>query len=260
MRLRARPLLRALRQLAGRALIQLPPEVDELLAEPAPPPSVPRPAVSPGPIADAAAPAGAPFGGQPPATGDTFGLSKRELEVLALIARAARTARSATGCSSARRRSASTSATSCPSSACPAGSRRRRSRSASGSRTGRPRRAAVSASAVPPTVHAGDRRVPEFGTIVAIRPAVFRGSDASPPHRRPRRHVDPRRRVRLVDPARVDVRPAHATADPRTLGVGRCLRGAPPLPGRPPRPSRRRSPRPRPADHRAPAAPRARPS
>ncbi len=87
MRLHARPLLRALRQLAGRALIQLPPEVDELLAEPAPPPSVPRPAVSPGPIADAASPTGVPFGGPPPATGDTFGLSKRELEVLALIAR-----------------------------------------------------------------------------------------------------------------------------------------------------------------------------
>jgi DNA-binding CsgD family transcriptional regulator len=88
MRLRARPLLRALRQLAGRALIQLPPEVDALLAEPAPPPSVPRPVVSPGPVADAASPAGAQPGGQPaPATGDTFGLSKRELEVLALIAR-----------------------------------------------------------------------------------------------------------------------------------------------------------------------------
>jgi DNA-binding CsgD family transcriptional regulator/tetratricopeptide (TPR) repeat protein len=88
MRLRARPLLRALRQLAGRALIQLPPEVDALLAEPAPPPSVPRPVVSPGPVADAASPASGPPGGQPaPATGDTFGLSKRELEVLALIAR-----------------------------------------------------------------------------------------------------------------------------------------------------------------------------
>ncbi len=84
MRLRARPLLRELRQLAGRALIQLPPEVDAMLAEPAPTPPGPRPAVSPGPVADAtlAKPPGRPDGG-----GDTFGLSKRELEVLALIAR-----------------------------------------------------------------------------------------------------------------------------------------------------------------------------
>ena len=56
MRLRARPLLRELRQLAGRALIQLPPEVDAMLAEPAPTPPGPRPAVSPGPVADATAP------------------------------------------------------------------------------------------------------------------------------------------------------------------------------------------------------------
>ena len=163
MRLHARPLLRALRQLAGRALIQLPPEVDELLAEPAPPPSVPRPAVSPGPIADAASPAGV-------AVRRSAARDRRHLRPVQARARGAapsspaagRTGRSATGCSSARRPSASTSATSCPSSGSPAGSRRRPSRSASGSRTGRPRPAAVSASAAPLTVRAGDRRVPEW--------------------------------------------------------------------------------------------------
>jgi DNA-binding CsgD family transcriptional regulator len=86
MGLRARPLLRELRQLAGRALIPLPPEVDALLAEPASEPARPRPAVTPGPVADATptATAGVGRSGQ---GGDTFGLSKRELEVLALIAR-----------------------------------------------------------------------------------------------------------------------------------------------------------------------------
>ena len=87
LRLRARPLLRELRQLAGRALIQLPPEVDALLAEPAPAPVGPRPVVSPGPVADVATPVAIQVNGRPAGTGDTFGLSKRELEVLALIAR-----------------------------------------------------------------------------------------------------------------------------------------------------------------------------
>ncbi len=87
LRLHARPLLRALRQLAGRALIQLPAAVDEVLAEPAPAPSVPRPVVTPGPVSDAGAASTAQATGTPAPTGDTFGLSKRELEVLALIAR-----------------------------------------------------------------------------------------------------------------------------------------------------------------------------
>jgi DNA-binding CsgD family transcriptional regulator/tetratricopeptide (TPR) repeat protein len=86
MRLRARPLLRELRQLAGRALIQLSPDVDALLAEPAPTPAGPRPTVTPGPVPDAV-PAPVPVMAKPAAAGDTFGLSKRELEVLALIAR-----------------------------------------------------------------------------------------------------------------------------------------------------------------------------
>ncbi len=83
----ARPLLRRLSELGRRALIPLPPEVDELLARPAPPPRIIR-AVEPEPMDAAAdmrrlsaAPAAAPIA--PP---DTFGLSKRELEVLALIA------------------------------------------------------------------------------------------------------------------------------------------------------------------------------
>ncbi|HEY6571001.1 MAG TPA: response regulator transcription factor, partial [Candidatus Limnocylindrales bacterium] len=87
LRLRARPLLRELRQLAGRALIQLPPEVDAMLAEPAPAPAGPRPAVSPGPVAEVPAPTATLVNGKPAGNGDTFGLSKRELEVLALIAR-----------------------------------------------------------------------------------------------------------------------------------------------------------------------------
>ena len=87
MRLRARPLLRELRQLAGRAIIQLPPEVDALLAEPAPAPAGPRPTVAPGPVSDATPPVTAQLVARPSVPGDTFGLSKRELEVLALIAR-----------------------------------------------------------------------------------------------------------------------------------------------------------------------------
>ena len=87
MRLRARPLLRELRQLAGRALIPLPPEVDALLAEAPAEHAGRRPAVTPGPVSEtSAAPAVAPTG-RPAPPGDTFGLSKRELEVLALIAR-----------------------------------------------------------------------------------------------------------------------------------------------------------------------------
>jgi DNA-binding CsgD family transcriptional regulator len=83
--LRARPLLRRLRELAGRALIALPPEVDALLEEPAPAPSVPLAQVQPGPVQEAA-PAPSPVVARPPQSSDTFGLSKRELEVLRLIA------------------------------------------------------------------------------------------------------------------------------------------------------------------------------
>jgi DNA-binding CsgD family transcriptional regulator/tetratricopeptide (TPR) repeat protein len=86
--LRARPLLRRLRDLAGRAMIPLPPEVDAMLAEPAARPSPVTAVVAAEPVADApvtvvhvmppvqAAPTGR----------DTFGLSRRELEVLGLIA------------------------------------------------------------------------------------------------------------------------------------------------------------------------------
>jgi DNA-binding CsgD family transcriptional regulator len=83
--LRARPLVRHLRELAGRSLITLPPDVDVLLAEPAPTPTGPQ--VSPGPVPGATAPAPiVVVARQPAGGGDTFGLSKREQEVLALIA------------------------------------------------------------------------------------------------------------------------------------------------------------------------------
>jgi DNA-binding CsgD family transcriptional regulator len=83
--LHARPLLRRLRELAGRALITLPPDVEAVLEAPAPPPSVPRAQVQPGPVQDVA-PAPAPPPARPSPSSDTFGLSKRELEVLRLIA------------------------------------------------------------------------------------------------------------------------------------------------------------------------------
>jgi DNA-binding CsgD family transcriptional regulator/tetratricopeptide (TPR) repeat protein len=89
MGLGARPLLRRLAELGRRSLIALPPEVDELLAQPAPPPRVIR-AVEPEPVDDAAgAPrrsASVPSLAAPASAPDTFGLSRRELEVLGLIA------------------------------------------------------------------------------------------------------------------------------------------------------------------------------
>jgi DNA-binding CsgD family transcriptional regulator/tetratricopeptide (TPR) repeat protein len=85
MGLRARPLLRRLQELAGRAMIVLPPEVEALLAEPAP--TSTGPAVSQGPVPGATAPTPVAVVPRPPTRGgDTFGLSKRELEVLNLIA------------------------------------------------------------------------------------------------------------------------------------------------------------------------------
>jgi len=87
--LRARPLLRQLRDLATRAMIALPGEVDALLSEPALRPSAVSAAVAAEPLADAPAAAArtpaAPSAPPPPAR-DTFGLSRRELEVLGLIA------------------------------------------------------------------------------------------------------------------------------------------------------------------------------
>ncbi len=86
--LRARPLLRALRDLAQRALIALPPEVDALLQEPVTVAPDPRASVTPGPAAEATGPAraAADTPRRPTPGGDTFGLSRRELEVLGLIA------------------------------------------------------------------------------------------------------------------------------------------------------------------------------
>ena len=85
LQLHARPMLRELRELAGRALIQLPPAVDELLEEPAPPGADQLPPAASPPMAEAQATGGAGgrVAGGP--AGDSFGLSKRELEVLALI-------------------------------------------------------------------------------------------------------------------------------------------------------------------------------
>jgi DNA-binding CsgD family transcriptional regulator len=95
--LEARPLLREVRDLAGRALIALPPEVDAALGEPVP--------VMAGNGASAAVPAAAASaaasavggdggsavrrglaGPSPAPKADTFGLSGREREVLGLIA------------------------------------------------------------------------------------------------------------------------------------------------------------------------------
>ena len=86
--LRARPLLRSLHELAGRARIELPPEVDALIGLPDGPP---EPAMSARPAERDGAPsemvraiAGDVSAGARPA--DPFGLSHREREVLALVA------------------------------------------------------------------------------------------------------------------------------------------------------------------------------
>ena len=87
--LRASPLLRSLRELAGRARIDLPPEVDELLGREATPVMAVASALvavdgngTPSEVVRAIA-------GEPtpaPKRGDPFGLSHREREVLALVA------------------------------------------------------------------------------------------------------------------------------------------------------------------------------
>ena len=89
MGLRARPLLRALRELAGRALIQLPPEVDDAArrARAAAAPSRDRSSRR-DPSPDAASPRRrrSPAGRRPPRPATRSACRKRELEVLALIA------------------------------------------------------------------------------------------------------------------------------------------------------------------------------
>ncbi len=86
LQLHARPLLRELRELAARALIPLPAEVEQVLDAPAPQPAGQLPPAASPPIAEAqvSSAAAQPRPGSP--GGDTFGLSKRELEVLSLIA------------------------------------------------------------------------------------------------------------------------------------------------------------------------------
>jgi DNA-binding CsgD family transcriptional regulator/tetratricopeptide (TPR) repeat protein len=85
----ARPLLRSLRELAGRARLELPPEVDELLGRDGPAagsgPAVVVPVDTNGaPSEVARAIAGDPVPG--PKRADPFGLSHREREVLVLVA------------------------------------------------------------------------------------------------------------------------------------------------------------------------------
>ena len=89
--LSARPMLRELRELAGRALIPLPEAVDMLLDEDGAGSVAsggPAPSPVPGPVADPSAepsPLVRGVVGDKGARGDTFGLSRREHEVLALI-------------------------------------------------------------------------------------------------------------------------------------------------------------------------------
>jgi DNA-binding CsgD family transcriptional regulator len=82
LRLEARPLLRQLQELAGRALITLPPQVDAVLATTIAP-SASEPSGGNGHVGPSSVLSPA---GEPVRTGDTFGLSSREREVLALIA------------------------------------------------------------------------------------------------------------------------------------------------------------------------------
>jgi DNA-binding CsgD family transcriptional regulator/tetratricopeptide (TPR) repeat protein len=82
--LAARPMLRELRELAGRALIRLPEGIDELLDGD----GVVPVAVGPGPVAvpaERSALVRGVVGEAPAPRTDTFGLSRREHEVLALI-------------------------------------------------------------------------------------------------------------------------------------------------------------------------------
>ena len=99
-RLGALPLLREIRELAGRALITLPPEVDAALTGPDDVPSAPPVAVGPGTV-DGSARADLGLDGdraarvllsvaatdEPDTRRDTFGLSGREREVLLQISR-----------------------------------------------------------------------------------------------------------------------------------------------------------------------------
>jgi DNA-binding CsgD family transcriptional regulator/tetratricopeptide (TPR) repeat protein len=98
LRLGALPLLRELRELAGRALIPVSPEVDTALAGPDDRPRELVGVIAPAPVAAAVATSGSggsdladalQLGGpsEPPSKRDTFGLSGREREVLVQIAR-----------------------------------------------------------------------------------------------------------------------------------------------------------------------------
>jgi DNA-binding CsgD family transcriptional regulator/tetratricopeptide (TPR) repeat protein len=77
--LAARPMLRELRELAGRAMIRLPEGIDELLAEDGLAPALPAAGGAPSALVRGV------VGEAPAPRSDTFGLSRREHEVLALI-------------------------------------------------------------------------------------------------------------------------------------------------------------------------------
>ena len=233
MRLHARPLLRALRQLAGRALIQLPPEVDEVLAEPAPRPSVPRPAVvaRSGRGRRRAAPARRSAAAARD-LGDTFGLSKRELEVLALIARG-RTNREIGDRLFISQKTVGVHVGNILSKLGVSG---RVEAAAVAIRLGLEDGAARGRRSARPltTARAGDRRVPESVRSSRSAPAVFRGSDASPPHRRPLVALSDRsppaapRRPRPPGPT-----PRPRRSRPPALGIAPVPRARPPRPRRP---------------------------
>ena len=141
MALGAMPLLRELRELAGRALITLPVEVEGQLAGLDDAPGRPGDSVAVGPGVPLDGEDGLDAIGPHAGRGRALGRTGSARYVRARAVASARswprsheagpTARSASGCSSARRPWACTWATSCPSSGSPGGSRPRRSRSGS---------------------------------------------------------------------------------------------------------------------------------
>ncbi len=134
MRLRARPLLRELRELGLRSVISLPPEVDELLRQARGGRPARGPPISPGPVGRRRPGTRAGTARRRPTGRDAratpSGCRAASWRCSPSSRAVAPTARSVIACSSARRRWASTSATSWPSSGCPDASRRRRLRSA----------------------------------------------------------------------------------------------------------------------------------
>ena len=159
----ARPLLRELEELAGRARIPIPEDAEAGIAGPL---DGLASTVADGARRSLDGPAErspdgraslASSSGRPARSRRCSGSARASARSCSCCRPGAPTGRSASTCSSARRRSASTSATSWPSSACPAGSRPPRWRSAWGLTDGagrpapsRPARARLDASPPPP--------------------------------------------------------------------------------------------------------------